>query len=80
MAQAEEVEYKRGEVIEVVEQTPELKKSGKSIVMVWDGKKAVKVTLPTQYVRKVEIGELFPFKIVRDPKTKQFVSHGRRGL
>jgi hypothetical protein len=73
-------EYRRGEVVEFVKQTKESKKSGKTEVMVWDGKKVVKVSIPTQFVRKIEEGKQFPFRIERDPKTKLFVSFGRRPL
>ena len=74
------IAQQRGEVVDFVKQTHETKKSGKAIVLVWDGKKAVKVTIPNQYLRGVDIGEIFPYKIVRDDKTKEYVSRGRRGL
>jgi hypothetical protein len=70
----------RGEVVSFVEPTEKSKRAGKSIVMVWNGSKAVKVTLPTQFLAKVKEGQLFPYKITRDPKTKLYVSKGRRGL
>tara|TARA_R110002020_G_scaffold457471_2_gene674380 strand:- start:506 stop:790 length:285 start_codon:yes stop_codon:yes gene_type:complete len=78
MAPAEEPEYMKGEVIEFVKQTDASRKSGKSVVVVWNGKKEVKVTLPTQFLRIVEEGKIFPFRIHRDPRTKEYASHGKR--
>ncbi len=70
---------KRGEVVRIVPHPSYLKKNGKTIVMVWDGKKEVRVTIATNYLGKVKEGEIFPYKIKRD-KNGQFVSTNRKGL
>ena len=70
---------KRGEVIQIVPHPSYLKKTGKTTVLVWDGKKNVKVSVATHYLGKVKEGEIFPYKIKRDRKG-QFVSTNRKGL
>ena len=77
--QGEEIEVtrKRGEVVKEVKQYSWQEIKGKSIVIVWDGKKKVPVTIPTQYMRKVFANKIFPYKITTDPKTGQYVSQGR---
>ena len=75
--QEPEPDYKKGEVIRVVKQYAWKKLKGKSIVMVWNGKKSVQVIIPTQYMRKVFPAKVFPYKITVDTKTGKYVSQGR---
>lgn len=76
----ESISYTRGEVIKLIPRQRWEKADGKTVVIVWDGKEKVKVTIPTQYIRKIHHGRIFPFKITRDPKTGRFVSQGRKGI
>ena len=54
-------------------------KTNKTVVLVWDGKKAVKVKLLTSYLGKVVVGKIFPYSIKRD-RNGGYVSSGRKGL
>jgi hypothetical protein len=80
IVQAEDDPPKRGEVTQIVVLKSWQKPNGKTTVMVWNGSKSVRVILPTQYLRKVLKGRIFPYEITVDPKTGQYVSNGRRGL
>ena len=79
MSPAGEPEYFKGEVISFVARTPQSER-GKSVVVVWNGKKGVGVTLPTNYLHKVIPGKVFPYKITRDRKTGRWVSAGTHRL
>ena len=70
---------KRGEVIQIIPHPSYLKKNGKTTVLVWDGKKNVKVSIATNYIGKVKEGKIFPYKIKRD-RDGRFVSTNRKGL
>ena len=80
LTQAEDDPPKRGEVVEIVALNSWEKPTGKTTVLVWDGKASVPVIVPTHYIRKVIVGKTFPYKITRDTRTGRFVSSGRRGL
>ena len=68
---------KRGQVLKIVMPRPWMELKGKMFVYVWDGKKAVQVIIPSQYVRKITLGSGFPYKITVDPKTGKYVSQGK---
>ncbi len=79
ISHGQEPERKRGEVVSVVEWKSYMPRTNKTIVLVWDGSKSVKVELLTSYLGKVEIGKVFPYSIRKDRKGK-YVSSGRKGL
>jgi hypothetical protein len=71
---------RRGEVVKIVPLKIGSKSTGKTTVLVWDGRKSVKVLIPNQYMRQVIERRVFPYKITRDIRTGRYVSSGRRGL
>ena len=77
---SEEPEKKRGEVVSIVEYKSYMPKTNKTVVLVWDGKKVVKVKLLTSYLSKVRIGKTFPYSIKRDRKGGYISSGGGKGL
>ena len=79
LSYSEEPEKKRGEVTKIVAYRSYMPKTNKTTVLVWDGKKAVKVKLLTSYLGKVIVGEIFPYSIKRD-RNGCYVSSGRKGL
>ena len=80
LTRAEDDPPKRGDVVEIVALQSWEKPTGKTTVLVWDGKASVPVIVPTNYMKKVVVGQVFPYKITRDTRTGRYVSSGRRGL
>jgi hypothetical protein len=80
ITQAEDDPPKRGDVVRIVQLQKWHKPTGKTTVLVWDGKANVPVTIPTHYMKKVIVGKTFPYTITHDTRTGRYVSSGRRGL
>jgi hypothetical protein len=80
LTQAEDDPPKRGEVVRIVQIQKWEKPTGKTTVLVWDGKANVPVVIPSHYMKKVIVGKMFPYTITRDTRTGRYVSAGRRGL